>query len=139
MRAQKRPKLLSFLFVAFIVAIALFLLTPTLWNPTVRKGKSQSPRIRLAELEGALQMFAFDVGHYPNTSEGLHALIESPGDLKSWKGPYLAKPDVLNDPWNRPFIYRCPGQHGAYDIFSYGCDGVEGGEGEDADITSWEK
>ncbi len=134
MTPQKRPKILSLLFVAFIAAIALFLLTPALRNPT--KGNLQTARIRLTELEAALQLFAFDVRHYPNTGEGLHALMKSPGDLKSWKGPYLTKPDVLNDPWNRPFIYLCPGQHGAYDLFSYGRDGVEGGEGEDADITT---
>ena len=65
--------------------------------------------------------------------------MRNPSDLKSWKGPYLTTSDILKDPWDRPYIYRFPGQHGAYDIFSYGRDGIEGGEGEDADITTRQK
>ncbi len=93
----------------------------------------------MSELETALRLFSFDAGRFPTTREGLEALVGASGDLKSWKGPYLTRPDILNDPWNRPFIYRCPGQHGAYDLFTFGRDGIEGGEGEDADITTGQR
>jgi general secretion pathway protein G len=82
-------------------------------------------------------MFQFQVGRFPSTEEGLIALVSNPGNLESWQGPYLKKSEVPNDPWKRPYIYRCPGQYGDYDLFSYGADGAEGGEEENADITSW--
>jgi general secretion pathway protein G len=88
-------------------------------------------------LEGALQLFSFDVGRYPSTSEGLEAMIRNPGNMESWRGPYLAKAELPKDPWGKPYVYRCPGQHGDFDLFSYGPDGVEGGEGENADIANW--
>ncbi len=76
----------------------------------------------------ALDMFRLGVGRYPTTSEGLQALRTNPGaDL--WNGPYLAK-DLPADPWGKPYIYACPGQHGDYDIISLGADGQEGGEGK---------
>jgi general secretion pathway protein G len=57
--------------------------------------------------------------------------------MDSWRGPYLNKSELPKDPWGRPYVYRSPGQHGDYDLLSYGPDGVEGGEGENSDITSW--
>jgi len=139
MKAQRRTTALSFLFVGFIAVIALFLLTPKLWTPTRHQRDSQAARVRMNELEAALRLFSFDTGRFPTTREGLEALVGAPGDLKSWNGPYLTRLDILNDPWNRPFIYRCPGQHGAFDIFTFGRDGIEGGEGEDADITTGQR
>ena len=78
-----------------------------------------------------------DIGRYPTTAEGLDALIRNPSGLMTWKGPYLGKREIPKDPWGRFYVYRSPGQHGAYDLFSYGQDGVEGGEGEDEDVTNW--
>ncbi len=102
------------------------------------QAKREIARIQISEFEGALNLFNFLVGRYPTTSEGLEALVSNPGNIQSWNGPYLKKEVVPEDPWHRPYVYRCPGQHGEYDLFSYGPDGVEGGEGENADITSWQ-
>jgi general secretion pathway protein G len=61
-------------------------------------------------------------------------------DLPNWAGPYIDKP-VTNDPWGRPYIYVCPGEHNteSYDLSSLGKDGKEGGTGNDADITNWQQ
>ncbi|MGC9023154.1 MAG: type II secretion system major pseudopilin GspG, partial [Dissulfurimicrobium sp.] len=85
----------------------------------------------------ALDAFRLDNGRYPTTEEGLKALREKPPGLDTWNGPYLPKP-IPKDPWGHDYVYRCPGEHGDYDIISYGRDGQPGGEGEDADITSWQ-
>jgi general secretion pathway protein G len=68
---------------------------------------------------------------------GLQALLEAPGDVKNWNGPYLKKADGIIDPWGRPYLYRFPGEHGEFDLYTLGADGQEGGEGEDEDVTSW--
>lgn len=64
------------------------------------------------------------------------ALREKSSGMNGWKGPYLPK-EIPVDPWARPYIYKCPGEHGDYDLISYGLDGTEGGEGENQDIVSW--
>ena len=68
---------------------------------------------------------------------GLDALIEQPPDAERWNGPYVKKAKQLIDPWGRPYLYRYPGEHGEFDIYSLDKDGQEGGEGEDRDLTSW--
>jgi general secretion pathway protein G len=99
--------------------------------------KTTIAKIQIEEFKGALQAFELDIGRFPTSTEGLDALVDNPGNLKGWNGPYLAK-DLPTDPWSRAYVYRCPGEHGDYDLFSYGRDGVEGGKGVDADIVSWE-
>ncbi len=100
------------------------------------KGKVKIARIQIEELAPAVEAFRLEVGRYPTTSEGLRALVENTGTA-GWDGPYLRKKIVPKDPWKREYQYLSPGQHGDYDIWTYGADGVEGGEGEDADVTSW--
>jgi len=69
-------------------------------------------------------------------AQGLDALQRNP-NVTNWNGPYLKK-DVPKDPWGNAYRYRCcPGQHGEYDLWSEGGDGAPGGEGENADVTSW--
>jgi len=100
------------------------------------KGKVKIARIQIEALASAIQAFRLEAGRYPTTSEGLRALVENPG-IEGWDGPYLGKPYVPKDPWRREYQYLSPGQHGDYDIWTYGADGVEGGAGEDVDVTSW--
>jgi general secretion pathway protein G len=76
------------------------------------------------------------VGRYPTTEEGLKALREKPSGVETWEGPYLPK-EIPVDPWKKPYVYRCPGEHGDYDLLSHGLDGAEGGEGDNQDIVSW--
>lgn len=90
----------------------------------------------------ALDLYKLDNDFYPTTEQGLQALVEVPetGRLpKKWKkGGYLDKSRVPKDPWGNDYLYLSPGMSGDYDIVSYGADGVEGGEGADKDINSWE-
>jgi len=68
---------------------------------------------------------------------GLDALVKNPA-APNWNGPYLKKNVVPVDPWGKPYQYKCcPGDHGDYDIWSFGADGAPGGDGENADVTSW--
>ncbi len=98
--------------------------------------KLELAKIQIREFGGTLEAFAIEIGRYPTTEEGLEALIRNPDGIDR-HGPYLKKTELPSDPWGRPYVYRCPGEHDDYDLLSYGPDGVEGGEGTNADIVSW--
>jgi len=102
------------------------------------KAKVQAARVQLRVLEDALSQFEVDNGAYPSTDEGLQALVKAPSDARNYReGGYLEKGAVPKDPWGNPYVYFCPGRHGEdYEVFSYGADGAEGGEGKFRDITS---
>jgi len=102
----------------------------------VGKSKTKTARLQVKDLAGAMDMFYIDVGRYPNTSEGLAALVERPGNLDRWNGPYLQKRQVPKDPWGFDYHYRIPGERGTFDIFSYGMDNAMGGQGEAQDVYS---
>jgi len=97
------------------------------------KSKIQVTRAQIDAFEKALDQYRLDTGRYPSTEQGLGALNAKPGDESRWAGPYLRK-DVPLDPWDRPYVYRQPGERGEYDLLSLGKDGQPGGQGEDADI-----
>lgn len=102
------------------------------------KGKVKAAKVQIEQFGQLLDMYKLDVGHYPTTAEGLQALVQAPSGVNGWNGPYLKKDNVPKDPWNNDYQYTSPGQHGAYDIVSYGSDGREGGEGDAKDIASWQ-
>ena len=85
-----------------------------------------------------IDLFALENGRYPTTAEGLEALVSRPAAMESWNGPYLKKKVVPKDPWGKAYHYRSPGDNGGYDLYSFGADGVEGGEGDNRDIVSWQ-
>lgn len=128
----------GFTLIELMVVLVILTLLAALVVPNIFKHFAQSRSkvavLQIAELEHALESFAFDVGRYPTNEEGLQALISNPGNLESWKGPYLTKALPM-DPWEKPYIYRYPGTHNnVFDLFSCGPDGVEGGED---DVTNW--
>ncbi len=85
----------------------------------------------------ALDAFEVDCGRYPTTEEGLHALVEAPGNVQDWRGPYLKK-GVPADPWGNPYTYKAPGNEDReFELVSYGQDAAPGGTGESADINSY--
>jgi general secretion pathway protein G len=100
------------------------------------KAKLKATQAQIELLGTALDTFRLDVGRYPSTEEGMQALRQKPGTLDRWDGPYLKK-DLPLDPWGKPYMYKSPGDHGPYDIVSYGADGAPGGEGDNRDLTSW--
>jgi general secretion pathway protein G len=131
-KSEKGFSLIELIVVLVILGLLAAVVAPKVYDK-LAKGRDQIAKIQIKELEGALQLYSFDMGRYPTTSEGLEALLRNPGNVEAWKGPYLAK-DLPKDPWGKPYVYRCPGTHGDFDIFSLGADGTEGG---DDDICSW--
>lgn len=132
----------GFTLIELLVVLVILGLLMSVVGPRVMKyvggAKTDTARMQVQELAAALDMYLLEVGRYPSQDFGLRALIEQPAGEKRWKGPYLRKSAVPNDPWGNDYVYRSPGQHGPFDIFSLGADGQLGGEGEDADIGSWE-
>lgn len=101
-------------------------------------GKSEV-KVALAQADSlgkALDHYRLDTGHYPSTEDGLAALVTRPANDPRWDGPYLKK-NLPLDPWGNPYVFRSPGEHGEYDLISYGKDGKPGGDGESADIINW--
>lgn len=132
----------GFTLVELLVVLVILGLIAAFAAPQVIKylgrAKTEAAGIQIQRLSGVLDLYRLEVGRYPSTEEGLEALVERPIDAESWNGPYLKKADALTDPWGRPYIYRQPGEHGDFDLFTLGADGSEGGEGEDQDLTSWQ-
>ncbi len=127
--------LVELLVVMVIIGLLAALVGPRLF-PKLGKGKQAAAKAQIELLGQALDQFRLDTGIYPSTQEGLNALSVNPG-IEKWDGPYLRK-GLPQDPWDRPYQYQSPGNHGEYDLFSYGRDGSPGGEGEDQDVASWE-
>lgn len=99
--------------------------------------KSDAAAIQVTNLSSILDLYRIETGRFPTDAEGLEALRTKPAEAKGWNGPYVQKAEMLVDPWGNPYQYRFPGEHGEYDIWSFGADGTEGGSGEDADVVSW--
>lgn len=133
----------GFTLVEILVVIAIIALIMSLVGPRVLnylgESKVKAAKIQIQSFSSALDLFNLDTGRYPTTSEGLNALVRSPGNIAAWNGPYLKSGTVPDDPWGNKYLYRSPGEHGLYDILSYGSDGHEGGSGTAADITSWSR
>ena len=103
------------------------------------KAKRDAAKIEIGQIGQTLDLFKLEVGRYPTSQEGLQALITPPAGVSNWNGPYWKRATVPKDPWGNDYVYTFPGQHGAYDILSYGADGKEGGDGADKDVTSWDQ
>jgi type II secretion system protein G len=91
---------------------------PTFWKP-------QIANIQISEFDGAIQSFQNGTSRYPTSTEGLDALVHNPGNVTGWYEPYIAK-NIPLDPWGRAYIYKCPGDHGPFDLYSCGPDKVPG-------------
>lgn len=132
----------GFTLIELLVVLVILGLLMSVVGPRVMKyvggAKTDTARMQIEELAGALDMYHLEVGRYPAQDSGLLALVEQPAGVTRWKGPYLRKSAIPKDPWGNEYIYRFPGQHGVFDLYSLGADGQVGGEGEDAEIGSWE-
>ena len=136
--SRRRPGLTL---VEMIVVLAIIAVVAVLIVPNVI-GRPDQARVTVAKTDlktvaTALRMYRLDNGDYPTTEQGLRALVERPtappAPVAYPAEPYLD--DLPQDPWGRDYVYRSPGQSGAYDLLSLGKDGEEGGEGVDADLT----
>ena len=128
-KSQRGFTLIELLIVMAILAMLAALVGPALFE-RLDKGKQSTASSQISMLESALDSYRLDVGQYPNS---LDALVTNSDDQEGWDGPYLNRADeVPLDPWKNEFVYARVGR--SFSLRSYGADGVEGGEGPDADI-----
>jgi len=133
---QRGFTLIELLVVIIVLGLLVGLVGPRLFG-RVGQSKQAAARAQIELLGAALDQYRLDVGSYPNAGQSLDALQRNP-NVNNWNGPYLKKA-VPKDPWGNAYKYRCcPGQNGEYDLWSEGADGAPGGDGENADITSWD-
>lgn len=138
---SQRPRgftLIEILVVVVILGILAAIVVPKVME---RPGEARVTRAHsdIAGIVSALNLYKLDNFTYPSSEQGLDALVVKPSsqpDTPNWKGPYLDR--MPKDPWNHPYLYQHPGQHGEIDVYSLGADGRPGGEGEAADLGNWE-
>jgi general secretion pathway protein G len=133
---QRGFTLLELLVVMVIIGLLVGYVGP-MYFKQVGKSEIKATRAQIDSFGKALDQYRLDTGHYPTTEQGMAALQEKPANETKWDGPYLKK-GVPPDPWGNVYVYKRPGDHGEYDLLSYGKDGVAGGTGENADIGNWE-
>ncbi len=128
--------MMELLIVLVIIGLLAALVGPILFQ-RINPAKQSVARAQMENFMTALDNYFIDNGQFPNAQQGLSVLRTKPEGSEKWNGPYLKK-DIPKDPWGNPYQYRSPGRNGGYEIASLGADGKEGGEGENADINSWE-
>ena len=136
----------GFTLIEIMVVIVILALLAALVGPKIigrsDDAKIADAKVQIRNIESALKLFKLDNGFYPSTEQGLQALVEKPtvGQIpKNYKAEgYLESKKLPKDPWGNDYLYLSPGEHGDYDLCSYGSDGVKGGEGKDADICNWD-
>ena len=128
--------LVELLVVLAILGMLVAIAVPQLMR-SLERAKVDTAHVQLEKLGSILDLYRLEVGQYPGEEDGLRALIEAPANPERWNGPYLKNREALMDPWGNPYVYRLPGEHGEYDLYSTGADGKGGGDGNNADITSW--
>ena len=136
-RASRGFTLLELMVVIVIIGVLAALIAPKVLE-NVDKAKITAAQADISNLMNALKMYKLDNGRYPSSDQGLPALVTKPttGTMPgNWRS-YLDK--LPDDPWHHPYQYANPGVHGEIDVFSFGADGQAGGEGDDADIGSWQ-
>ncbi len=129
---QRGFTLLELLVVLVVLGLLVSIVGPKYFGQ-LGKSEAKAAQAQIASLAKALDMYRIDVGRYPTTEQGLAALNIAPGGESKWHGPYLQK-SPPPDPWGRAYIYKSPGEHGEFDLMSYGKDGNPGGTDENADI-----
>lgn len=128
--------LLEVMIVVVIIGLLAAAVAPRFMNQIDTAAMNRA-RTDIRQIETALNLYRLDNFRYPTTAEGLQALVTNPGETSApnWK-QYL--PRVPLDPWEQPYQYASPGQHGDFDVFTFGADRQEGGEDINADIGNWE-
>lgn len=127
--------LLELLVVMVIIGLLAGYVGPKYFSQ-IGKSEIKAARAQIDALGKALDQYRLDVGTYPSTEQGLATLVVRPPNESRWDGPYLQKAAPV-DPWGNPYVFVMPGDHGEYDLVSYGKDGMPGGDGEAGDITNW--
>jgi general secretion pathway protein G len=134
-RTEAGFTLLELLVVMVIIGLLAGFVGPRYFSQ-IGKSEVKTAHAQLDAVEQALDQYRLDIGHYPSTEQGLVALTTKPAEEAKWAGPYLKKA-VPSDPWGKPYSYKFPGEHGEFDLWSFGKDGQAGGTAENEDVTNW--
>lgn len=143
MNANRKPRidsgftLIEIMVVIVILGILAAAIAPNIIN-RVEEARRTTAKTDIRTIESALKMYRMDNSRYPTTEQGLEALVTPPPGTNLPNYPaegYLER--LSQDPWNNPYMYLSPGQNGTIDVFSYGADGLPGGEENDTDIGNW--
>lgn len=138
-----RSKVVGFTLVEVMVVVVILGILAAIVVPRIMERPDEARAIKAQQdirvIASALDLYRLDNFTYPTTDQGLDALVKKPMDLDPgtrWKdGGYLEK--LPTDPWGREYLYLFPGQHATFDLYTYGADGVPGGDGINTDIGNW--
>lgn len=131
----------GFTLLELLVVIAIIGLLYAIVGPQVIRylgsSKSQTAAVQVKNVASSLELYRFDAGGYPTAEQGLDALIKQPAGGANWNGPYLPQASTIIDPWGNPYLYKVPGEHGQFDVYTLGSDKAPGGTGEAKDVGNW--
>ena len=137
-RTARGFTLIEIMVVVVIIGLLAAVILPNIFG-NLTKAQITKAKSDIQAIEGGLTMYKLDNYKYPSTDLGLNALVQRPNDptVRNWReGGYIKR--IQNDPWGTPYQYVFPGTHGQeYDLYSFGADQQEGGEGSNADIGNW--
>ena len=131
--SQRGFTLVELLLVLVILALIAGLVLPGIIGKA-ESAKAKAAASQISRISMSVESYYLDTGNVPSS---LEELVNQPSGTDGWNGPYI-KNSLLKDPWGKPYRYSSPGEHGDFDIESLGADGQRGGDGKNADITSWE-
>ena len=132
-RMQRGFTLVELLLVLVILALIAGMVLPGIIGKA-ESAKAKAASSQISRISMSVESFYLDTG---NTPSSLDELVNQPSGVTGWNGPYI-KNSLLKDPWGQPYQYTVPGEHGDFDIQSFGADRQRGGEGKNADINSWD-
>ncbi len=128
----------GFTLVELLVVLVILALLAALVGPRVvgymSTSKVKTAHVQIAAYQTALELYHLDLGRYPQSADGLPALANAPAGAAGWAGPYIDK-TVAKDPWGTPYDYVANADASTYKLRSFGADGKDGGEGDNADIS----
>ena len=130
---QRGFTLVELLLVLVILALIAGLVLPGIIGKA-ESAKAKAASSQISRISMSVESYYLDTGNVPSS---LDELVNEPPGVTGWNGPYI-KNSLLKDPWGRPYQFRAPGEHGEFDIQSFGADGQQGGDKNDADINSWD-
>ena len=137
-KMQKRNFTLIEVVIVIVILVTLASIATPMYLNYISNANIGAAKSQVKLLADALTGYKTDNKDFPSEESGLQALVENVDDLETWRGPYL-QGSLPKDPWGNEYIYRCPGEDNRpFEVISYGADGEVGGEGENADISSWE-
>ena len=131
----------GFTLLELLVVIAIIGLLYAIVGPQVIRylgsSKTQTAAVQVKNVASSLELYRFDAGGYPTAEQGLEALVKQPAGVPNWNGPYLPQASTIVDPWGNPYLYKVPGEHGQFAVYTLGSAKAPGGTGEAKDVGNW--